>query len=67
MTEKTSNKIAIAIAVGFFLAYVLSPIDLIPDFPVIGQIDELIVGFILAKTSGLLDEIKKAKVSTNDL
>lgn len=59
-------KVAIALAVGYFL----SPLDLIPDFiPVIGQLDELVivsalVGFALRSIPpGVLDEYRaRAKV-----
>jgi len=60
------SKILIAIAVG----YLLSPIDIIPDFiPVIGQLDDLLIVPVLVGwaiksiPSKILDEYKeKAKV-----
>jgi uncharacterized membrane protein YkvA (DUF1232 family) len=44
---------SVKVALGALLLYLVSPIDLVPDFlPVIGSVDDLIVGGLVLRWAG---------------
>jgi uncharacterized membrane protein YkvA (DUF1232 family) len=52
---------SVKIALGGLLLYLLSPIDLVPDFlPVIGSLDDVIVGVLVLRWAG-------RRIGTDDL
>jgi len=56
------KKLAQGIAIGFMIMYFLLPVDIIPDIPIIGQLDEGIILMLLAWAGGFMDKEPTYKV-----
>lgn len=69
--RKKETPIVAKIFAGIAIGYVLSPIDLIPDFiPIIGMLDDLIlVPMLVAVTIKLIPEdvLKQCRIEAGDL
>lgn len=56
------NKLAQIIAILFILGYWASPVDIVPDIPVVGWSDDIGIALALAWASGMFEDEKTYKV-----
>jgi len=54
-----TRKVTIIIAVLFCMLYFASPVDVVPDVPVVGHLDDIIVPVIALLITGLGGDDKK--------
>jgi len=58
------KKLSQIIATIFFLTYMASPIDVVPDIPVVGWVDDPIMLALMLWASGFFEEEKKEVPTT---